>query len=71
MYFDLNISVPPPPIVVNYNQQNKNKKGEQKPGQRKLIEPPNGSWFSPEQIAAVDARVEVLVYHTYAATVLL
>jgi len=67
MFFDLNISVPPPPAVVLYRQQNK--KGKQKPGQGKTIEPPNGSWFSPEQIAAVDTRVEVLVYRTYAASV--
>jgi len=68
MYFDLNISVPPPPTVVNYQQHNKKRK--QKPGQGQTIEPPNGSWFSPEQIAAVDARVELLVHRTYAASVL-
>jgi ribonuclease P/MRP protein subunit RPP1 len=66
MYFDLNISVPPPPAVVNYHKQNK--KGKQKPRQGKPIEPPNGSWFSPEQIAAVDSRVEVLVYCTHATS---
>ena len=69
MFFDLNISIPPPPTVVNYHQHNK--KGKQKPGQGKPIEPPNGSWFSPEQIAAVDTRVEVLVYRTHATPVLL
>jgi len=69
MYFDLNISVPPPPAVVNYHKQNK--KGKQKRGEGKPIELPNGSWFSPEQIAAVDARVEVLVYRAYGASVLL
>jgi hypothetical protein len=61
MYFDLNIPVPPPPAVVTYHQ---NKKGKQKPGQAQPIEPPNGSWFSPAQIAAIEARVEILVHRT-------
>ena len=65
MYFDLNISVPPPPAVVNYQQQNK--KGKQKPSQIQHIQPPNGSWFSPAQIAAVEVRVEILVHRTSAA----
>jgi len=69
MYFDLNISVPPPPTVVNFQQQNK--KGKQKPGQGQTIEPPNGSWFSPAQIAAIEARVEILVHRTHTVFVLL
>ena len=69
MYFDLNISIPPPPAVVNYQQQNK--KGKQKPGRGQTTEPPNGSWFAPAQIAAIEARVEILVHRTDATSVLL
>lgn len=69
MYFDLNIPVPPPPAVVNHQQQNK--KGKQKSGQGQITEPPSGSWFAPAQIAAIEARVEILVYRTDAASVLL
>jgi hypothetical protein len=68
MYFDLNISVPPPLAVVNYQQQNK--KGKQKLVQGQSTEPPNGSWFSPAQIAAIESRIEILV-HRNAASMLL
>lgn len=69
MYFDLNISIPPPPAVINYQQQNK--KGKQKSGQGQTIEPPSGSWFAPAQIAAIEARVEILVHRTNPESVLL
>jgi ribonuclease P/MRP protein subunit RPP1 len=58
MYFDLNFPVPPLPTV----QSNK--------GKGKQVQPSHSPLFTPAQLAAIEARVDLLVHCAHSLVVI-
>lgn len=63
MFFDLNIPISAPP-TVKYIGNTSKKKGKQKAGASEQPDRTQNAaeLFSPEQIAAIERRVDVLVH---------
>jgi len=63
MFFDLNVPISAP-ATLKYANSGSKKKGKQKAGAPELAERTQNAaeWFSPEHIAALERRVDVLVH---------
>jgi hypothetical protein len=56
MYFDLNVPIPPPSGILGSAQAQSSK------GKGKQVQPPHSVTFTPAQLAAVEARIDLLVH---------
>jgi hypothetical protein len=66
MFFDLNVPISAP-ATLKYANSGSKKKGKQRAGAQELAERTQNAaeWFSPEQIAAIERRVDVLAHCEY------
>ncbi|KAH9975255.1 RNase P subunit p30-domain-containing protein [Lactifluus volemus] len=59
MYFDLNVPIPPPSGSLGSTHTQSNK------GKGKQVQPSHSATFTPAQLAAIEARIDLLVHLGY------